>query len=162
MFTASLVCRERPGPGEFYKFHTRPPAWSALSPACPSGSPRSWPARCPGCARAGSSGRPAPLPHWLSPAVQISGLAGERRPGLGCSLDVEEYSEELLCQQSYAIKNQLGHPKPPTRGFGTQNTPIVCLLLAGSICHKDSWLQYTERSYYRLTYAIKNQFGTSK
>ena len=27
-------------------------------------------------------------------------------------------------QQSYAIKNQLGHPKPPTRGFGTQNSPI--------------------------------------
>ena len=29
----------------------------------------------------------------------------------------------MLRQQSYAIKNQLGHPKPPTRGFGTQNTP---------------------------------------
>jgi len=29
----------------------------------------------------------------------------------------------LLRQLSYAIKNQLGHPKPPTRGFGTQNTP---------------------------------------
>ena len=29
----------------------------------------------------------------------------------------------LLRQQSYAIKNQLGHPKPPTRCFGTQNTP---------------------------------------
>ena len=27
-------------------------------------------------------------------------------------------------QLSYAIKNQLGHPKPPTRGFGTQNTSI--------------------------------------
>ena len=26
----------------------------------------------------------------------------------------------LLRQLSYAIKNQLGHPKPPTRGFGTQ------------------------------------------
>ena len=39
-------------------------------------------------------------------------------------LDVEDCSEELLRQQSYAIKNQLGHPKPPTRGFGTQNTPI--------------------------------------
>ena len=35
-------------------------------------------------------------------------------------LDVEEWSEELLRQLSYAIKNQLGHPKPPTRGFGTQ------------------------------------------
>jgi len=28
-------------------------------------------------------------------------------------LDVEDCSEELLRQQSYAIKNQLGHPKPP-------------------------------------------------
>ena len=27
----------------------------------------------------------------------------------------------LLRQLSYAIKNQLGHPKPPTRGFGTPN-----------------------------------------
>ena len=35
-------------------------------------------------------------------------------------LDVEVRSEELLHQISYAIKNQLGHPKPPTRGFGTQ------------------------------------------
>ena len=35
-------------------------------------------------------------------------------------LDVEVRSEELLRQLSYAIKNQLGHPKPPTRGFGTQ------------------------------------------
>ena len=39
-------------------------------------------------------------------------------------LDVEDCSEELLRQQSYAIKNKLGHPKPPTRGFGTQYTPI--------------------------------------
>ena len=29
-------------------------------------------------------------------------------------LDVEDCSEELIRQQSYAIKNQLGHPKPPT------------------------------------------------
>ena len=35
-------------------------------------------------------------------------------------LHVEDCSEELLRQQSYAIKNQLGNPKPPTRGFGTQ------------------------------------------
>ena len=35
-------------------------------------------------------------------------------------LDVEVRSEELQRQLSYAIKNQLGHPKPPTRGFGTQ------------------------------------------
>ena len=32
-------------------------------------------------------------------------------------LDVEDCSEKLLRQQSYAIKNQLGHPKPPTRGI---------------------------------------------
>ena len=34
-------------------------------------------------------------------------------------LDVEDCSEELLRQQSYAIKKQLGHPKPPT------NTPSL-------------------------------------
>ena len=49
-------------------------------------------------------------------------------------LDVEDCSKELLRQQSNAIKNKLGHPKPttsgiqsplcPTRGFGTENTPI--------------------------------------
>ena len=39
-------------------------------------------------------------------------------------LDVEDCSEELLRQLSYAIKNQLGHLKPPNRGFGTQNTLI--------------------------------------
>ena len=33
-------------------------------------------------------------------------------------LHVEDCSEDLLCQQSYAIKNQLGHPKhPPCRFF---------------------------------------------
>ena len=35
----------------------------------------------------------------------------------------------LLRQLSYAIKNQLGHPKPPTRGFGTQR-PILGSMLA--------------------------------
>ena len=33
-------------------------------------------------------------------------------------LDVEDYSEELFRQQSYAIKNQLAKRKtPPTRGI---------------------------------------------
>ena len=32
---------------------------------------------------------------------------------------------------------------------------------AGSLCHKDSWLPCTERSYYRPPYAIKNQRGAS-
>ena len=40
--------------------------------------------------------------------------------------------------QSYAIKNQLGHPKPPTRAFRTQNIPYGI---------RDSWLPCTERSY---------------
>ena len=49
-------------------------------------------------------------------------------------LDVEDCSEELLRQQSYAMKNQLGHPKPPTRGFGTQNIlKVFYLLLGGSL-----------------------------
>ena len=46
-------------------------------------------------------------------------------------LDVEDCSEELLRQQSYAIKNHIGHPKPPTRVF--------CLLLAGSLWHKGAY-----------------------
>ena len=32
----------------------------------------------------------------------------------------------LLHQLSYAIKNQLGHRTPPTRGFGTQRTNRSC------------------------------------
>ena len=36
---------------------------------------------------------------------------------------------EITRQQSYAIKNQLGYPKPPIRGFGTQNTPICASLV---------------------------------
>ena len=31
---------------------------------------------------------------------------------------------ESFPSDACAIKNQLGHPKPPTRVFGTQNTPI--------------------------------------
>ena len=38
----------------------------------------------------------------------------------------------------------------------------ICLPLAGSLCHEDSWLPCTERSYYRRPYAIKNQRGASK
>ena len=57
---------------------------------------------------------------WSEPACLI------QRPLLRkirlIHLDVENCSKELLPQQSFAIKNQLGHPKPPTRGFGTQNT----------------------------------------
>ena len=48
----------------------------------------------------------------------------ERTSGRLVHLDVEDCSEELLRQKSYAIKNQLGHPKPPTRSFETQNIPV--------------------------------------
>ena len=54
----------------------------------------------------------------------------------------------LLRHFPYAIKNQLGHPKPPTRGSS--------LVLYGI---RDSWLPCTERSYHRRPYAIKNQRG---
>ena len=47
----------------------------------------------------------------------------------------------LLRQLPYAIKNQLVAKIPPLGYF---------LLLAGSLCHQDSWLPSTERSYYRL------------
>ena len=47
-------------------------------------------------------------------------------------LDIEECSEKLLRQQSYAIKNSSSRPKPPTWGsFGA-----FFLLLAGSLWHK--------------------------
>ena len=47
-------------------------------------------------------------------------------------LDVEDSSEEMLSQQSYAIKNQLVHPKP--------------LVLYGI---RDGWIPCIERIYYR-------------
>ena len=48
-------------------------------------------------------------PNW-SPAWSPRDSA----QGRVVHLDVEDCSEELLRQQSYAIKNQLGHPKPQT------------------------------------------------
>ena len=42
-------------------------------------------------------------------------------------LDVEDFSEELLRQQSYVMKNQLGHPKPHTIRFEFVSHPSpVC------------------------------------
>ena len=54
----------------------------------------------------------------------------------------------LLRQLSYAIKNQLGPPKPPTRVSACSS-----LVLYGI---RDRWLPCTERSYYRRPNAIKN------
>ena len=69
-------------------------------------------------------------------------------------LDVEDCSEELLCQQSYAITNQLRHSKPPpTRGFGT--------LLAGSLWHKGAYNRTFPCMEATYPYAIKNQRGES-
>ena len=65
---------------------------------------------------------------WVSQAVWHGAFRSDwSRLG---HLHVEECSEELLRHQSYAIKNQLWHPKPPTRGFGTQIPPSGGILLA--------------------------------
>ena len=65
----------------------------------------------------------------------------------------------MLRQQSYAIKNQLGHPKPSTRGFGTQNTilGVFCLLLAGSLWHKGAYKRTFPCMEANYPYTIKNQ-----
>ena len=103
--------------------------------------------RAPGWLTASSSPQPRTPPPWwwgtgcwwmLTPAGPTSrqGKGAARSvlsPGVseadGCllmknsqgsrlvHLDVEEWSENCWRQLSYAIKNQLGHPKPPTRGF---------------------------------------------
>ena len=59
----------------------------------------------------------------------------------------------LICQLSYAIKNQLGHPKPPTG---------LCLLLAGSLWHEDAYNSSFPCMEANYPYAIKNQRGISK
>ena len=51
----------------------------------------------------------------------------------------------VLRQQSYAMNNQLGHPK----------TQRYFLLLVGSLWHKDSRFPWTERIYFSRPYAIK-------
>ena len=60
-------------------------------------------------------------------SLQVQGkVGGVAMPALKCYKDKESswHKRAMLRQLSYVIKNQLGHPKPPTRGFGTQNTPI--------------------------------------
>ena len=65
------------------------------------------------------------------PHSSVSALLYYYESGRVVHLNVEYCFEELLRQQSYAIKNQLDHPKPPTRGFRTQNTQPY----AGSLLH---------------------------
>ena len=58
------------------------------------------------------------------------------------NLDVEDCSEELLRQLSYAIKNQLGHPYLP---------------LAGSLWHNGAYNRTFPCMEANYPYAIKNQ-----
>ena len=55
--------------------------------------------------------------YWPYVCYLMSTIPDEAHTGLSegrvLHLDVEEWSEELLRQLSYAIKNQLGHPKTP-------------------------------------------------
>ena len=58
----------------------------------------------------------------------------------------------------------LCHKEPAQKSLNAKypHWVVFFLFLAGSLCHKDSWLPCTERSYYRRPYAIKNQRGSSK
>ena len=55
-----------------------------------------------------------------SPPLETSLVHSHWSRNVETRLSLVESFIVLLCQLSYAIKNQLGHPKPPTRGFGTQ------------------------------------------
>ena len=85
-------------------------------------------------------------PNW-SPAWSPRDSA----QGRVVHLDVEDCSEELLRQQPYAIKNQLGHLKLLTRG----------LLLAGSLWHKGAYNRTFPCMEANYSYVIKNQRGAS-
>ena len=52
--------------------------------------------------------------------------------------------------------------KEPARRIQSPLLGAFCLLLAGSLWHKDSWFLCTGRFYYRRPYDIKNQRGASK
>ena len=54
------------------------------------------------------------------------GLNPWNAPGRVVRLDIEDCSEELLRQQSYVIKNQLGHPKHPTTRNAKYPHPFGC------------------------------------
>ena len=80
---------------------------------------------------------PSTGPHggdviWRTKHSQSSVVHSHWSRNVEARLSLVETFIVLLRQLSYAIKNQLGHPKPPTRGFGLG----LCLLLAGSLWHK--------------------------
>ena len=59
----------------------------------------------------------------------------------------------LTSQLSYAIKNQLGYPKPPTRG-------ISCLPYTGSLWHKGAYNRIFPLLEANYPYAIKKMPGS--
>ena len=75
-------------------------------------------------------------PHWGAACSTLIGRAMSRL--------VSHWSRVLLAPALLCHKE-------PARRIQTQNTPrgVFCLLLAGSLWHKDRWLPCTERSYYR-------------
>ena len=96
-----------------------------------------------------------PLPHGVRGVAQ---LLETRLVHLG----VEDCSEELARQQSYAIKNQLGHPKPLLGNEKYPHWGVFCLLLAGSLWHKGAYNRTFPCMEANYPYAIKNQRGASK
>ena len=64
---------------------------------------------------------PAPVPvvAVAHPVVELVCLEPEFS-----TAELEDCSEELLRLQSYVIKNQLVHPKLPTRDFGKREDPM--------------------------------------
>ena len=89
-----------------------------------------------------------PAPVFLSWHSVWSTLIGRGMSRPGC-----HWSRASLVMLAPAI---LCH-KEPARELG-----VFCLLLAGSLWHKHSWLPCTDRSYYRRPCAIKNQRRASK
>ena len=63
---------------------------------------------------------PLALIHSTSTSLQGSVVHSHWSRNVEARLSLVESFIVMLRQLSYAIKNQLGHPKPPTRGFGTQ------------------------------------------
>ena len=74
--------------------------------------------------------------------ARLESQASPLHPGRGV------WRQELLAPPTLCHKE-------PARGFGTQKDPMGLSCLPSA--KKDSWLPFTERSYYRSHYAMKNQ-----
>ena len=101
-----------------------------------------------------------------APTIMMAEKAADMIRGNQCgplSLVEAQRGSSLIGQElhSFSTPALLCH-KEPARRIQSPLLKAFCLLLAGSLWHKDSWLPCTERSYYRRPYAIKNQRGASK